>query len=236
VISYESIYRFIYTQIARHKDYRWRRYLRQEQARLSRPQRRLLGKLHRSPCFLGPTPSRRRRSQNARPLGSRPDAVLKIRPGDPHRARTAIPPAHRHAARQQESRAHRSSPDRAVRQAAAPPASQLHLRQRHRVPIAGCTGSRSRPSSATPMPPGRRAASRMRSAACAGSFRARPTSPPSRTPSSTPLAAYNNTPRKCLDWRTPAETFLQVLHFECESTSPLSRGRTGQLTSALTDR
>jgi IS30 family transposase len=28
------------------------------------------------------------------------------------------------------------------------------------------------------------------------------------------LAAYNNTPRKCLDWRTPAETFLQVLHFE----------------------
>jgi IS30 family transposase len=39
------------------------------------------------------------------------------------------------------------------------------------------------------------------------------------------LVAYNNTPRKCLDWRTPAETFLQVLHFECESTSPLSRGR-----------
>ena len=41
------------------------------------------------------------------------------------------------------------------------------------------------------------------------------------------LAAYNNTPRKCLDWRTPAETFSKVLHFECESTSPLSRGRTG---------
>jgi len=39
------------------------------------------------------------------------------------------------------------------------------------------------------------------------------------------LAAYNNTPRKCLDWRTPAETFSQVLHFECESTSPLARGR-----------
>jgi IS30 family transposase len=40
------------------------------------------------------------------------------------------------------------------------------------------------------------------------------------------VAAYNNTPRKCLDWKTPAETFSQVLHFECESTSPLSRGRT----------
>src|SRR6201999_4521572 len=40
------------------------------------------------------------------------------------------------------------------------------------------------------------------------------------------IAAYNNTPRKCLDFRTPAETFAaQVLHFECESTSRLSPGR-----------
>jgi len=39
------------------------------------------------------------------------------------------------------------------------------------------------------------------------------------------VSAYNNTPRKCLDFRTPAETFSEVLHFECESTSPLSRGR-----------
>lgn len=39
------------------------------------------------------------------------------------------------------------------------------------------------------------------------------------------IAAYNNTPRKCLDWRTPAETFSQVLQFECESTSPPARGR-----------
>jgi IS30 family transposase len=39
------------------------------------------------------------------------------------------------------------------------------------------------------------------------------------------IAAYNNTPRKCLDFRTPAETFSQVLHFECESTSLPSRGR-----------
>jgi transposase, IS30 family len=38
------------------------------------------------------------------------------------------------------------------------------------------------------------------------------------------VAAYNNTPRKCLDWKTPAEAFSQVLHFECESTSPPSRG------------
>jgi transposase, IS30 family len=39
------------------------------------------------------------------------------------------------------------------------------------------------------------------------------------------VSAYNNTPRKCLDFRTPAEAFSQVLHFECESTSPHARGR-----------
>src|ERR1051325_5767190 len=39
------------------------------------------------------------------------------------------------------------------------------------------------------------------------------------------VSAYNATPRKCLDFRTPAEAFSEVLHFECESTSPLSRGR-----------
>ena len=37
------------------------------------------------------------------------------------------------------------------------------------------------------------------------------------------IRAYNNTPRKCLDFKTPAETFTEALHFECESTFPLSR-------------
>jgi IS30 family transposase len=37
------------------------------------------------------------------------------------------------------------------------------------------------------------------------------------------FSAYNNTPRKCLDFKTPIETLAEVLHFECESTSPLSR-------------
>ena len=37
------------------------------------------------------------------------------------------------------------------------------------------------------------------------------------------VAAYNNTPRKCLDFATPAEAFSKVLHFECESTCPLAR-------------
>ena len=35
---------------------------------------------------------------------------------------------------------------------------------------------------------------------------------------------YNHTPRKCLDFQTPAEVFLQLLHFKCESTPPLARG------------
>jgi IS30 family transposase len=38
------------------------------------------------------------------------------------------------------------------------------------------------------------------------------------------IALYNATPRKCLDWRTPAEAFSQqLLHFERESTSPPAR-------------
>jgi transposase, IS30 family len=34
---------------------------------------------------------------------------------------------------------------------------------------------------------------------------------------------YNHTPRKCLDFQTPAEVFLETLHFECDSTCPLAR-------------
>ena len=38
------------------------------------------------------------------------------------------------------------------------------------------------------------------------------------------VQAYNNTPRKCLGYQTPAEIFLnQVLHLKCESTFPPSR-------------
>jgi len=34
---------------------------------------------------------------------------------------------------------------------------------------------------------------------------------------------YNHTPRRCLDFLTPAEVFSRVLHFECETTFPPSR-------------
>jgi IS30 family transposase len=36
---------------------------------------------------------------------------------------------------------------------------------------------------------------------------------------------YNHTPRKCLNYKTPADVFTQqLLHFKCEFTSPLPRG------------
>jgi IS30 family transposase len=39
------------------------------------------------------------------------------------------------------------------------------------------------------------------------------------------IAIYNNTPRKCLGYKTPAEVFLsQLLRFKCESTSRPSPG------------
>jgi len=36
--------------------------------------------------------------------------------------------------------------------------------------------------------------------------------------------AYNHTPRQCLDFQTPAEVFSSLLHFKRDSTSPLPRG------------
>jgi IS30 family transposase len=39
------------------------------------------------------------------------------------------------------------------------------------------------------------------------------------------IAAYNNTPRKCLGFKTPAEVLIaQLLHFKCESTPSLRSG------------
>ena len=43
------------------------------------------------------------------------------------------------------------------------------------------------------------------------------------------IAVYNHTPRKCLDFKTPAEVFSETLHFECESTSRPSPGRRSQM-------
>ena len=46
----------------------------------------------------------------------------------------------------------------------------------------------------------------------------------SRSRVSRVVQIYNNTPRKCLGYRTPAEVFMEeVLHLKCESSFPLSR-------------
>jgi len=51
------------------------------------------------------------------------------------------------------------------------------------------------------------------------------------------VLAYNSTPRKCLDWHTPAEVFArQLLHFECESTSLRSQGRRSDKATPATPR
>jgi len=51
------------------------------------------------------------------------------------------------------------------------------------------------------------------------------------------VRAYNNTPRKCLGFLSPAEVFWnQVLHFKCESTSRLSPERRGRVSPATRRR
>ncbi|MEG3181496.1 hypothetical protein U1702_12465 [Sphingomonas sp. LT1P40] len=40
------------------------------------------------------------------------------------------------------------------------------------------------------------------------------------------LTPYNHTPRKCLGFQTPAEAFINPLHFQCESTPVSSPGVT----------
>jgi IS30 family transposase len=38
------------------------------------------------------------------------------------------------------------------------------------------------------------------------------------------LRSYNHTPRKCLNYKTPAEVFTRdLLHFKCKSTFPRAR-------------
>ncbi|MGE0752363.1 MAG: transposase [Variibacter sp.] len=87
-IRYESIYRFIYAQIARTKDYGWRQYL--PRAKSKRGFRGRKGGSSASfiqgPDSLIRTADRSDRSTDAGPLGSRPDAVLQVRPGRAHLA------------------------------------------------------------------------------------------------------------------------------------------------------
>jgi IS30 family transposase len=229
VISYESIYRFIYTQIARHKDYRWRRCLPRGKSKRGCRGR----KGGSSASFI-----EARVSLSERP----PDAADRKTPGHweadlmlfskygqailavherQSRLLVALRPANRKA-------------DRIARHLGAifaqlPPGLRRSVTFDNGTEFARHSRLH-RLAMETffcdPYAPWQKggienAIGRMRR------FMPRKTdlTTLSNAQFQAAIAAYNNTPRKCLDWKTPAETFSRVLHFECESTSPLSRGR-----------
>jgi transposase, IS30 family len=229
IISYETIYRFIYAQIARHKDYRWRHYLPRAKSKRGCRGRKGGG----SVSFI----------EGRIPLSERPpDAADRQSPGHWEadlmlfsKYGQAVLTVHERQSRLLIAmRPSNKQADRIARHLGAIFATlPLHLRRTvtfdngtefarhnklHRLGVETFF--------CDPYAPWQKggienAIGRMRR------FIPRKTDlatlPNARFRSL--VAAYNNTPRKCLDWRTPAEAFSQVLHFECESTSPLSRGR-----------
>jgi transposase, IS30 family len=229
VISHESIYRFIYAQIARHKDYSWRRYLPRAKSK-----RGLRGRKGGSAAsFIDG-----RKSLSERP----PDAADRSHPGHWEadlmlfaKYGQAVLTVHdRHSRLLLAVRPPSKAADGIVRHLLAllrplPP----DLRQtvtfdngtefaRHRkLHSLGIKTFFCDPYAPWQKGGIENAIGRMRR------FIPRKTDlavlPDKRFKAL--IAAYNNTPRKCLDYKTPAETFAEALHFECESTSPLSRGR-----------
>ena len=92
VISHESIYRFIYAQIARKKNYSWRHYL--PRAKSKRGYRKPKASSPASFIRLRRAPRRTyslcRGSSNPRPLGSRPYALQYLRSGRTHPPRAPL--------------------------------------------------------------------------------------------------------------------------------------------------
>jgi IS30 family transposase len=231
VISYESIYRFIYAQIVRTKDYRWRRYLPR-------------GKSKRG--FRGPRGGSSASFIKGRiPVSERPpEATARNRPGHwegdlmmfakygqavltVHERQSRIILASRPRSKQAAPIARRlvrlfaKLPKRLRRTVTFDNGTEFaHHHELHRLAI--------RTFFCDPYSPWQKggienAIGRMRR------FLPRKTdlATLSTRRFNALVRAYNNTPRKCIDFSTPAEAFSKLLHFECESTSPLSRGRTG---------
>ena len=227
VISYESIYRFIYVQIARTKDYRWRHYLPRGKSR-----RGFRGRRGGSPASF----IEGRVSVAERP----PDVADRKTPGHWEadlmlfsRYGQAILTVHERKSRLLlATRPPNKAARRVARQlvrlfAGMPPELRKTItfdngtefarhRALHRLAI--------KTFFCDPYAPWQKggienAIGRMRR------FMPRKTDlamlPNKRFKAL--ISAYNNTPRKCLDFRTPAEAFSEVLHFECESTFPLAR-------------
>ena len=227
-VSHETIYRFIYAQIRRTNDGSLAPLPAQGQAQRGwRGQRGgSAAEPHQSavfPSLCGPEAVERR---PPRPLGSRPHAVRHVRPGRPGPARTQLP--HPPVARQPSKAAthrRRSSPGSEPSTAGCARPSPSTTAPSSPSTTSSPTARPSEPSSAIPTAPGRRAASKTPSADCAAL--ATQNQPRHRRPTSfsTPASPPTTTRRrKCLDFKTPAEVFLKLLHFKCESTPSLRSG------------
>lgn len=227
VISYESIYRFIYAQIARTKDYRWRRYLPRGKSKRGLRGRRggssatfIEGRI---PVSKRPLAAAGRRvaghwEADLMMFSKYGQAVLTVHERKSRILLATRPPnkAARPVARKLVG-LFAAMPQRLRRTVTFDNGTEFaHHRQLHRLNI--------RTFFCDPYAPWQKggienAIGRMRR------FLPRKTdlATLSHKRFVALVSAYNNTPRKCLDFRTPAETFSKVLHFECESTFPLAR-------------
>jgi transposase, IS30 family len=227
VISYESIYRFIYAQIARTKDYRWRRYLPRGKSK-----RGFYGSRRGSSVgFIQariPVSQRPRGATNRNSPGHwEGDLMMFSKYGQAvltvHERKSRIILAYRPRSKQAAPIARRlvklfaKLPKRLRRTITFDNGTEFaHHHKLHRLAI--------RTFFCDPYSPWQKggienAIGRMR--------RFLPRKTDLATLSTRRFNAlvrtYNNTPRKCIDFSTPAEVFSKVLHFECESTSPLPR-------------
>lgn len=223
VISYESIYRFIYTQIARHKDYRWRRYLPRGKSRRGCRGR----KGGSSASFI-----------EARiPLSERPpDAADRKTPGHweadlmlfskygqavltvherQSRLLVALRPANRKADRiaRHLGAIFAQLPPRLRRSVTFDNGTEF-ARHHHIARQLGLQTFFCDPHAPWQKGGIENAIGRLRrDLPRKTDLNALP-----RSSLDAIIARHNNTPRKCLGFQTPAEAFLNSLHFECEST------------------
>jgi len=229
VISHESIYRFIYAQMARHKDYRWRHYLPRAKSKRGCRGRKGGGSVSfiegRIPLSERPPDVASRKvpghwEADLMLFSKYGQAVLTVHERQ-SRLLIAMRPSNRTADRiaRHLSAIFATLPKRLRRTVTFDNGTEFARHRRlHRLAIETFFCD---PYSPWQKGGVENAIGRMRRFI------------PRKTDLATlknarfqaAVAAYNNTPRKCLDYRTPAEAFSQVLHFECESTSPLSRGR-----------
>lgn len=229
VISYESIYRFIYAQIRRTTDYSWRHYLPRAKFR-----RGFRGHRGGSPAL---------HIKDRVSIDLRPDAVLDRREAGHWEADLMAFSAYGHQLLAAEERTSRLIVlNRQHTKQAEPVADTLkawladlpeglrrtitfdngtefaahyRLREQHRIQTYFCDAH-------SPWQKGgiENAIGRLRRQL------PRKTDLNKLTPEHILACArrYNHTPRQCLAFHTPAEVFINLLHLECESTSSLARG------------